>query len=74
MILPTDNLRERREAMGLNALEFADAARCPVEVLVRLEMGEQLPREQYRPGLAEAYGLSVEDFLRLALDIAERRV
>lgn len=58
--------------MGVTSLEMAVAAACPVEVLLRAEFGIALPREDYRRRLAAAYRLLLDDYVRLALDEAER--
>jgi hypothetical protein len=68
------SLRALRELRGLNALEVAERVGCAVGVVVRAEMGLQLPAsraEQAR--LASAYGLHPREFVRMALDEAERR-
>jgi transcriptional regulator with XRE-family HTH domain len=65
-------LRRLREATGLNALQLAARVGCPVGTIVRAEMGLQvpvLPGERAR--LAAAYGVTVEEFVRLALDAAD---
>ena len=67
------SLRTLRELRGLNALELAERVGCPVGVVIRAEMGLQLPvsrAEQAR--LAAAYGLHPREFVRLALDEADR--
>ena len=65
-------LRRLRESTGLNALEWASRAGCPVGMVVRAEMGLQIPaRGTEREKLAAAYGVSVDDFVRLALDAAD---
>jgi len=66
------SLRALREAMGATALELADEAACPVEILLRAEFGLSLPHGDARQRLAEAYRLAVEDYVRLALEEAER--
>lgn len=58
--------------MGVTSLEMAAAAACPVEVLLRAEFGIALPREDDRRRLAAAYRLLLDDYVRLALDEAER--
>jgi hypothetical protein len=65
-------LRALREAMGATALDLAGEARCPVEVLLRAEFGLSLPIGDARRRLAAAYRLAVEDYVRLALEAAER--
>ena len=58
--------------MGLTPFDVAGEAACPVEVLLRAEFGIALPREDVRRRLATAYRLSHAEYLRLALDEAER--
>lgn len=58
--------------MGLTPFDLAREARCPVEVLLRAEFGIALPQEDVRRRLAAAYRLAAGDYLRLALDEAER--
>ena len=66
-------LRRLRELRGLNALQLAERVGCPVGMVVRAEMGLQLPLlPSDRARLAAAYGLGLRDFIRLALDEAER--
>lgn len=68
-------LRRLRELRGLNALELADRVGCPVGMVVRAEMGLQIPDSKAdRAALAAAYGLEPIEFVRLALDEAERQV
>ncbi len=65
-------LRALREASGLNAIEWALRVGCPVGTVVRAEMGLQVPRKPgERARLAEAYGISLREFLRMALDAAD---
>ena len=67
-------LRRLRESTGLNALEWAARAGCSVGAVVRAEMGLQIPAiGPEREKLAAAYGISVEDLVRLALDAADDR-
>ncbi|MCK6458261.1 MAG: helix-turn-helix domain-containing protein [Planctomycetes bacterium] len=66
------SLRALRESMGATALELADRAGCPVEILLRAEFGLSLPAGAERHRLAAAYRVPVEDYVRLALDEAER--
>lgn len=66
------SLRALREAMGLTALELAADAACPVEIVLRAEFGLSLPREDQRRRLAAAYRLPVDEYIRLALDAADR--
>jgi hypothetical protein len=66
------SLRALREAIGATALELADKAACPVEILLRAEFGLSLPHGDDRRRLAAAYRLQVDDYLRLALEEAER--
>jgi hypothetical protein len=65
-------LRALREALGATALQLADEAACPVEILLRAEFGLSLPKGEQRARLAAAYHLAVEDYVRLALEEAER--
>lgn len=66
-------LRDVRLARGLNPLQVAALAACPVETVVHAEFGTLVPIDDgVRRRLAEVYGLSVEEFLRLAFDAAER--
>jgi hypothetical protein len=58
--------------MGATPFDLAEEARCPVEVLLRAEFGISLPSEDHRRRLAAAYRLAVSDYVRLALDEAER--
>ena len=68
-------LRGRRKRLGLTALQLADRAACPVEVVLRAEFGMAVPADRgIRARLAEAYGIEPMDYLRLALDAAERSV
>lgn len=68
-------LRGRRKRLGLTALQVADRAACPVETLLRAEFGMAVPVDRgIRARLAAAYGLEPMDYLRLALDAAERSV
>ena len=65
-------LRRLRESTGLNALEWAVRAGCSVGTVVRAEMGLQIPaRGAERKKLSAAYGASIDDFVRLALDAAD---
>ena len=65
-------LRALREASGLNAIEWAMRVGCPVGTVVRAEMGLQVPRKSGdRARMAAAYGLSIREFLRMALDAAD---
>lgn len=66
------SLRGLREAMGATPFDLAEEARCPVEVLLRAEFGIALPREDQRRRLAAAYRVPLSDYVRLALDEAER--
>lgn len=65
-------LRGLRETMGMTPFDLAEEAQCPVEVLLRAEFGIALPREELRRRLAAAYRLPLSDYVRLALDAAER--
>ena len=66
-------LRRLRELRGLNALELAERVGCPVGVVVRAEMGLQIPASAAdRARLAAAYGLDIPAFVRMALDEADR--
>ncbi|MHC4453006.1 MAG: helix-turn-helix domain-containing protein [Planctomycetota bacterium] len=68
-------LRQLRELRGLNALELAERVGCPVGMVVRAEMGLQIPDSKAdRAALAAAYGLEPLEFVRLALDEADRQV
>lgn len=68
-------LRGRRKRLGLTALQVADRAACPVEVVLRAEFGMAVPLDRgTRVRLAAAYQLQPMDYLRLALDAAERAV
>jgi transcriptional regulator with XRE-family HTH domain len=68
-------LRRLRELRGLNALELAARVGCPVGMVVRAEMGLQIPDSKAdRAALAAAYGLEPIEFVRLALDEADRQV
>jgi hypothetical protein len=58
--------------MGATALDLAERAACPVETLLRAEFGLSLPRGDQRRRLAAAYHLAVDDYVRLALEEAER--
>lgn len=58
--------------MGASPFDLAAEAACPVEVLLRAEFGIALPRQDQRRRLAAAYRLPVGDYVRLALDEAER--
>lgn len=66
------SLRALREAMGVTALELASEACCPVEVVLRAEFGLSIPKVEHRRRLAAAYRLRVADYVRLALEEAER--
>ncbi len=67
------SLRGLREARGLTALEMAALAECPVEVVLKGEFGVAVPMgDGLRARLAAAYGLEIQDYVRLALDEAER--
>lgn len=67
-------LRRLRELRGLNALQLAERVGCPVGMVVRAEMGLQVPASPVdRARLAAGYGLDPVEFVRLALDAAERR-
>ncbi|MHC4550000.1 MAG: hypothetical protein ACYTEZ_14605 [Planctomycetota bacterium] len=67
------SLRALRESLGLTAPELADRAECPVEVVLRAEFGMAVPvGEGLRVRLAAAYRLAPTEYLRLALDEAER--
>ena len=53
-------------------MELADRVGCPVGMVVRAEMGLQLPKSALdRERLAAAYGLRLKEFVRLALDAAD---
>jgi len=68
-----DSLRALREATGFTALDIATHADCPVEVVLRAEFGLSVPLDRgLRGRLAAAYGVSVDGYLRLALDAAEQ--
>lgn len=58
--------------MGASPFDLAAEASCPVEVLLRAEFGIAVPRADQRRRLAAAYRLPVADYVRLALDEAER--
>lgn len=58
--------------MGATALDLAEEAGCPVEVLLRAEFGVSVPRAEHRRRLAAAYRLHLDDYVRLALEEAER--
>lgn len=60
--------------MGLTPFDIAAEAACPVEVLLRAEFGMSLPCEDVRRRLAVAYRLSTAEYVRLALDEADRAV
>ena len=65
-------LRALREASGLNAIQWATHVGCTVGTVVRAEMGLQIPRQPSdRARLAAAYGLSIREFVRFALDAAD---
>jgi transcriptional regulator with XRE-family HTH domain len=66
------SLRHIREAMGLSPFDLAREARCPVEILLRAEFGIAVPHGEVRRRLASAYRLPPAEYLRLALDAAER--
>jgi transcriptional regulator with XRE-family HTH domain len=69
------SLRARREAIGVTALEMAGLAGCPVEMVLRAEFGLHVPHDHAMLArLAAAYGLPANEYLRLALDAAERVV
>ena len=68
-----DTLRSLREGLGLNAVELAEIAAVPVEVVLRAEFGESLPPgDDVRSRLAEAYGIEPRAYIDLALDAAAR--
>ncbi len=68
-----ESLRALREATGFTALEVAARAGCPVEIVLRAEFGVSVPLDRgLRGRLAAAYGVSVDAYLRLALDAAEQ--
>ena len=68
-------LRERRESMGLGALDVAERARCPVEVVLRAELGAAVPIGLHlQEALARAYGLGRREYVDLALEAAEEFV
>ena len=68
-------LRGRRTRLGLTALQLADRAACPVEIVLRAEFGMAVPVDRgIRARLAAAYEMGPMDYLRLALDAAERSV
>ncbi|MCK6459923.1 MAG: helix-turn-helix transcriptional regulator [Planctomycetes bacterium] len=67
-----DSLRRRREALGLTALEMAALAGCAVEVVLRAEFGLEVPRPPALARLARAYCTTPDEYLRHALDAAER--
>jgi transcriptional regulator with XRE-family HTH domain len=69
-----ETLRSRREGLGLNAVQMADLAGVPVQVVLRAEFGDSLPQgEDVRARLAGAYGLEVRAYVELALEAAERQ-
>ena len=75
MQLERTGLRERREALGLNAIEIARKAGCAVEVVLRAESGSCVPVDDaLRCRLASCYGLGPKEYVRLALDAAEDAV
>ena len=58
--------------MGVTPFDLAREAQCPVEVLLRAEFGIAVPRDDVRRRLAAAYRLPPAEYLRLALEEAER--
>lgn len=67
------SLRARREVLGLTALDMAGLSGCPVEVILRAEYGIQVPHDRLvLARLASAYGIAGDEYVRLALDAAER--
>jgi hypothetical protein len=72
MQLERGTLRARREALGLNAIEVARRAGCPVEVVLRAEFGLCVPvGEALRRRLALCYDLGPMEYVRMALDAAD---
>jgi transcriptional regulator with XRE-family HTH domain len=71
-VLRRQSLRSLREASGLTPFDLAREARCTVEVVLRAEFGIAVPSGDLRRRLAAAYRLSAGEYLRLALDEAER--
>jgi transcriptional regulator with XRE-family HTH domain len=68
----TGGLRRLRELRGLNALQLAERVGCPVGMVVRAEMGLQVPADPLdRARLAAGYGLDPVEFVRMALDAAD---
>lgn len=68
-------LRGQRKRLRLTALQVADRAACPVEIVLRAEFGMAVPVDRgIRARLAAAYEIEPLDYLRLALDAAERSV
>ena len=61
-----------RERLKLTPFELAAHAGCPVATVLRAEFGLALPAREVRSRLAAAYGLRLDEYLRLALDAAER--
>jgi len=66
------SLRALREAMGATPFDLAAQAGCGVEVVLRAEFGLALPQGNLRQRLAQAYRLPITEYVRLALDAAER--
>ena len=65
-------LRQCRKVQGLTLDHVAVRARCSVEVVRDLEAGVRIaPDEELRTRLAHAYGLSLREFMSLALDAAD---
>lgn len=66
-------LRTVRLERGLNPLQIAAQAECPVDTVVHAEFGTRVPIDAaLRRRLAEAYGIPVKRFLDLAFDAADR--
>ena len=53
---------KRREAMDLNAQDFADKADVTVSSLMRWEQGAVVPRSDNLRKVARAVGMTIKDF------------
>ena len=56
-------IKARREALGLNGVEFAKRAGIPAPTITRYEKGQRTPKGENLVKLADALGWSVEDVL-----------
>jgi transcriptional regulator with XRE-family HTH domain len=69
-----ERLAERRKAMGLSQERLAEAVGVDASTVARWERGETEPLAVYRPRLAEALNVSLEEFGELLTGYGSGRV